>query len=443
MSANLNKLIQSAKQVNLSREKKDLVRARLESFIELTPITKISPQPVKPHFMSRVSISYFGKAISFALIVLIAGGSTISYASEDTLPGDTLYTVKVNVKEPLEEKFAITPQAKLEIKTKQVEKRLTEAQTLIQKNDLTPEKHKEVERQVEKKVGEITKKIDELQEVGDIDTILATTSKLQPVLKAHKEALEKEKIQSESIAAEKNSKTINETPLGSEPISISIEQSILFSNETSTSEQTNSSDLNIIQPTKTSTITENLLKTVEKTLITVEEKETRAIETISESHNGQEVISGVTNKKVEYAEKQIEQIKTETKPQQQSIPAQENIIPVENVNTLQEINKNSIQDIVTVTLADAEILLTESKELFEKGLYKESLVKAQEAVKITSMIEANKKIEIKKEETFRKTSSSIKQLEEIKTPLEEHDLKIEDQASQAIQALEKSLLGKE
>lgn len=449
MNDNFNKLIQSAKQIELSSEKKGIIRTRLESFIELTPITQTVSKPIKSPFTPRISISYFSKAISFALIVLIAGGSTISYASEDTLPGDTLYTVKVNVKEPLEQKLALTPQAKLEVKTKQVEKRLTEAQTLLQKNDTSPEKHKEVEVRVEKQVEEIAQTISELQEKGDVETILSATSKLQPVLKAHQEALQKEvnEPSTELLAKSVNPVEIS-TFMDSENESSDISRVSLVQ-ETETTEVTESSDVSELK----SSLADSLLKTVEKTLLQVEEQETKALESVENlevTETNKELISSVTDKKVEEATKEIEEIKNQISQNETIISESSNVSEPES--TLEQTIEAEVivlettikQDELILTLADAEILLAESKNLYEQGLYKESLEKAQEAIKITAMIEANKKIEAAKEIKIEtKTDISEPVIIPEKIIPSETQIQIEDQASQAIQSLENSLFLKQ
>jgi len=329
MNNDFKKFISNAKKIELSSEKKDFIRARLQDFIEFTPVaTKLSPIN-STFYISKFSMLNLSKAVSFALIVLIAGGSTISYASEDTLPGDTLYTVKVNFKEPIQETLAIGPQAKLEVKTKQVEKRLTEAQVLIKNNDLTPEKHKEVEMRVEKQVEEISQKIDELQEKGDVETILATTSKLQPVLKAHQEALQKEvdSKKSENTDTEVQSEVETEVAIKSRQDTSALMMTSSFSvsssedttpenidgkNEISTLSTKQEEVIQDNQEVETVDVTNNLLKTVEKTLLQVEEKENRALEKVAEienNHSDPEKISDVTDKKVEQATKEISEAK--------------------------------------------------------------------------------------------------------------------------------------
>jgi len=444
MNNKFKKLINTAQEIQLSQEKKDSIRMRVESFMEMTPLRVSAPTSLRDrHYISKFSVLNFSKAVSFALIVLVAGGSTISYASEDSLPGDTFYTVKVNFTEPIQESLAFSQEAKLEVKTKQIEKRLTEAQTLLEKNDTTPEKHAQVEALVEKQAGEIAKSIDKLQEKGDVEAILNTTSKLQPVLKAHREALEevsKPKAENQTdlavaivLTEEQEESTKNSAP-ATEVKSV-----------TQTAEEIAIETDKVQKSENKSTAADNLLKTVERTIEQVQQKETQALDQVDQLEKEGLNINQVTTKKVEEASKEIndakETIKKET--DQMEVPTNES----KDIDTLIDtsittFDQNLKSDLRLLTITEAEILLEESKKLFEQGFYKLSLEKAQQALQITEGIVINQRIETLRE-SIRDIENQTKQeiapepeIEEIKT---EAQIKAQEQASQAIQALEEQL----
>ncbi|MEZ4114541.1 MAG: hypothetical protein R3B65_03915 [Candidatus Paceibacterota bacterium] len=122
----------------------------------------------------------------------------MSYASTDALPGDKLYNVKINVNEKIEEKLALTTEAKVTVQTQKVERRLTEAQKLADKKDLSPEKKEIIKTNLEKNVNEVAKSIKNLKDEGKIEEALDTTSKISPVLEAHKKVLTEQKIEEDS-----------------------------------------------------------------------------------------------------------------------------------------------------------------------------------------------------------------------------------------------------
>lgn len=442
MNNNFKKLINTAQNIELSQEKKDSIRMRVESFMEMTPVRISTPNTLRDRrYISKFSVLNFSKAVSFALIILVAGGSTISYASEDTLPGDTFYTVKVKFTEPIQESLAFSQEAKLEVQTKQIEKRLTEAQTLLEKNDTTPEKHAKVEALVEKQAEEISKSIDKLQEKGDVEAILNTTSKLQPVLKAHKEALE-EVSQSKTEYEEESSilTTLSEeTTENNMVIETTADQTI---------EEIQTEKDKAQKTEEKSTATLNLLQAVERTIEKVEQKETQALEQVEQLEKEGLNINQVTTKKVEEASKEINDAKETIQKETDQIEVPMN--EAQDLDTLIDtsittLDQNLKSDMRLLSITEAEILLEESKKLFDEGFYKLSLEKAQQALQITEEIQINRKIETLRESIRNIESQTLEEISSKKseetTPLIEtsKSIKVQDQASQAIQALEEQL----
>ncbi|MDO8183372.1 MAG: hypothetical protein Q7T49_00080 [bacterium] len=82
----------------------------------------------------------------FSLILTIALGAGISQAAEGAIPGDILYPLKTKVREPVERILVSkTPTAQASFETKLVERRLNEAEQVLQKN---VEKNTETEQKV-------------------------------------------------------------------------------------------------------------------------------------------------------------------------------------------------------------------------------------------------------------------------------------------------------
>lgn len=76
--------------------------------------------------------------LSVTLIVLLAFGSTttVTWAAQAAMPGETLYTVKI-ASEQLRERFALSPNAKVAIAALRAERRLAEAALLKKQRRLT------------------------------------------------------------------------------------------------------------------------------------------------------------------------------------------------------------------------------------------------------------------------------------------------------------------
>ncbi len=192
MKKDLHNFIKSAKAEKLSVNEKGILRARILEFISFNPIRGKSPIIRERNYISIFEVRAFAKAGALLLIIaVVAGGSGVSYAAQSSLPGDTLYGIKVNVNEAIEEGLARTPTARVAVQSKKVERRLEEAQTLAKANKLSTVNQKIVIDQIEEHIKDLEKEIDILRKDGEVEVVLETTAKLTPVLEAHKEILEK------------------------------------------------------------------------------------------------------------------------------------------------------------------------------------------------------------------------------------------------------------
>ena len=86
-------------------------------------------------------------ALSFSLIIacLLSGSIGVAKASERALPGDSLYTVKIAINEPIEGLLHITPEARAEWERMRIERRLSEAEALVTLGRFGEEETKELD----------------------------------------------------------------------------------------------------------------------------------------------------------------------------------------------------------------------------------------------------------------------------------------------------------
>ncbi len=115
-------------------------------------------------------------ALVFIVIVISAGNSAV-LASRNTLPGDTLYPIKVNMVEPIRVAFAPTPRIKAEIQTELVQSRLQEAETLAARGQLNDGKEQSLNQRIDQQVSDLTANINEVKKTSpekadDISTTL-------------------------------------------------------------------------------------------------------------------------------------------------------------------------------------------------------------------------------------------------------------------------------
>ncbi len=89
------------------------------------------------------------RVMALSLILVISFGGLV-YASDDALPGEALYSMKVDMLEPILDQFNQTAEEKIAWEEKKVERRLQEAEALLEKDELDDKRSVELEERVEK-----------------------------------------------------------------------------------------------------------------------------------------------------------------------------------------------------------------------------------------------------------------------------------------------------
>lgn len=143
-----------AKTIKLSvAEKRDL-RERVVSYMEYHPLPNATRVAVPSSEFSG-PISFMSKAqfwrnakLSAAFVLMLVVG--VSYAAEQAVPGDALYSIKVGVNEEFRSTMARSPYEKVVWETERLNRRISEARLLANEGRLT----EEVEAQVAQAVKE-------------------------------------------------------------------------------------------------------------------------------------------------------------------------------------------------------------------------------------------------------------------------------------------------
>ncbi|MFA5791848.1 MAG: DUF5667 domain-containing protein [Candidatus Paceibacterota bacterium] len=135
---------------------------------------------------------FFGMPIlrimAVALIaILILGGGGAVFASQKSLPGDILYSVKI-ITENFQETFTFNPQKKAQLKTILAEKRIKEMKDILEKKDIKMERFTIAEKRLEKNIVDVRQFVEkELAEGKDNELTKEITDKLNNIEKETKE----------------------------------------------------------------------------------------------------------------------------------------------------------------------------------------------------------------------------------------------------------------
>jgi hypothetical protein len=138
MKINLTEYIKKAgEKTSLTLSERGKIEGVLAEYMKMKPVRGGEVvRPTQSHgipFLTLfVSKKYMPIAFIAALILSISGG--VSYAAEDSAPGDLLYPVKVSVNEKVESSLALSSEAKAAVEAKLAARRLKEAGDLAANN---------------------------------------------------------------------------------------------------------------------------------------------------------------------------------------------------------------------------------------------------------------------------------------------------------------------
>jgi|GEM_PF-3533428 len=121
--------------------------------------------PLSHQIITLRSIMSFGARMIAMVLVLVLGlGSGLTYASDDSLPGDFLYPFKVHVSEEVQSLSKKDSEERASFATKRAERRLEEVKILITEGSFDEVKSKEVVSNFEKHIKKVKKETQKLSE---------------------------------------------------------------------------------------------------------------------------------------------------------------------------------------------------------------------------------------------------------------------------------------
>lgn len=171
----LKNLQNEAYKVRMTPAEKAAMRAQIFGL----PAQAGAPASVATHTASPYfffDFQFMSRAVAAMLMVMLVGGGGIAYAAEGSLPGETLYTVKRNVTEPLKTALAANPSARAAVHVELAQRRVEEAEALAVKGALDATTTAELEESFESHA----QSVDELAlEVGATDPSAAVEIKAE------------------------------------------------------------------------------------------------------------------------------------------------------------------------------------------------------------------------------------------------------------------------
>ncbi len=175
--------IHTLSSITLPADERASMRERLVAYADMHPMhTKAVRSP-----FSYMSLRW--SAALATLVLVLVSGTGAAYASEKSVPGDVLYTVKRKVTEPMLVSLAVDTEAKAKLQTSFAERRLEEATKLAVADRLDAETGALLSEEIEVAAEASTALAAELEGEGNADTALAVRSDLEARLSAHAQIL--------------------------------------------------------------------------------------------------------------------------------------------------------------------------------------------------------------------------------------------------------------
>src|SRR3990167_7976513 len=186
--------INIVRNIKLTTGERDSMRHTLTQFMEAHPVRYVENSRLyfKPS-RNIIKIKFLTyKAMIIGLIIALVMGGSVSYAAENTLPGDALYPVKVYVNENARAAVAFTDKSKAELAVELANRRLEESGKLAVRGTLDADTEASVATNVENRVKDARAKLATLKS-HDEDGASEIKVDLSSVLRAHGVVLAKAK----------------------------------------------------------------------------------------------------------------------------------------------------------------------------------------------------------------------------------------------------------
>lgn len=151
-------------------------------------VSRPLPSPYTHSILFIFSRSWVSYSIASALIVVLIGGSA-AVAAEQSVPGDILYPIKIKVTEPARDLLIQEPATHARWESEKASRRLEEATVLAERNELTPERSRDIEKRFQEHVEGATEAFTTLASLSGTSTAYDAEKEFDGSLAAYERSL--------------------------------------------------------------------------------------------------------------------------------------------------------------------------------------------------------------------------------------------------------------
>jgi hypothetical protein len=171
----------------LSKKELEFHREEILKFMNKETGLNPSKKIVSPF---QFSIFFHKHFILTSLVVILAFGTSLGVSSANSLPNNSLYSIKTKVIEPISIFLTPTPKAKAKLRVALVEKRMQEFSQVTINGELSPEDKTDFASQLSSQVKDAHTDISNLVKEKDLSGATEVTNDLQSILSAQDEVLD-------------------------------------------------------------------------------------------------------------------------------------------------------------------------------------------------------------------------------------------------------------
>ncbi len=185
MEHTIKELKKAAKNTRLTVTEKAEMKRMLLFYTQANP--QQDHQGITPSPFFSLSNFRNKKVLSGFVMGGLLLGSSVSFAAENTVPGDLLYPVKTNLNERVLGAMAVTPKAKAAWEVQLVDRRLQEVEKIATILTATPEVQQLAEKNFAESTRRVNERIAQFEAENNSNDAIIVAGELSRVLRTHEE----------------------------------------------------------------------------------------------------------------------------------------------------------------------------------------------------------------------------------------------------------------
>jgi Domain of unknown function (DUF5667) len=182
-----NKIKDVYKKTTLSLTERDQIDQTVMKFVDSHPITnKSKSHNLKNAFFVFKNWKHNFTQATVAIVVILIIMTSVTYAAQDSLPGDLLYSTKTNVIEKIETALKFSNLQKAKVITQQINRRLEEVDKLVQNSDtISDQKIQIITEHISRHERDIYRITQSLKEKNNLEAIQKLNNDLEEVVDSY------------------------------------------------------------------------------------------------------------------------------------------------------------------------------------------------------------------------------------------------------------------